>query len=350
MDGILLAPAGSRRDVVATGRRGRTSVRKSAAWFGVSVGLVLGLTELASAEEGGSGHYLPGANASFIDAGPSATTFVTRLDFVYYRGSFDAPLPIAGLVAVDVEAKTYANILTGIWRPPIDVVEGLSFSIGAAIPVVWLDVAIGVDSPAATVRRSDNFLGLGDLYFLPFILSYAILPDLHVDGRLGIYAPTGAFEAGRLANSGKNYWSFEPTLGALYFGLKNGIEASVYAGVDFNTENTATEYHSGFQLHVDGTLAQHFPLWGGLAGAGVSAFGYQQITGDEGEGARLGAFEARTFGVGPVLSFTAKVGDFDVGWELKWLHEFLVERRLEGDYGWFKVFLKPSDPPKPVTQ
>lgn len=65
---------------------------------------------------------------------------------------------------------------------------------------------------------------------------------------------------------------FSPILGFLYFGQKNGFEASVFTGFDSNTENEDTDYLSGTQFHVDGTLAQHLPLLGGLAGVGVSGY------------------------------------------------------------------------------
>ena len=100
---------------------------------------------------------------------------------------------------------------------------------------------------------------------------------VRISGLAG-YAPTGDYEVGRLANTGKNFWTIEPTLGLMYFGQKNGIEASVFFGADFNTENPDTDYKSGTQLHVDGTLAQHFPLFGGLAGVGVNGFWYEQVT------------------------------------------------------------------------
>jgi hypothetical protein len=40
-----------------------------------------------------------------------------------------------------------------------------------------------------------------------------------------------------------------------------------------------------------------------LLGIGVNGFFYQQVTGDSGSGARLGEFEGRTAGVGPILTF-----------------------------------------------
>ncbi len=48
-------------------------------------------------------------------------------------------------------------------------------------------------------------------------------------------------------------------------------------------------------------------------------------------------FEGRTVGVGPVLSFTAKLGKHDLAAEIKWLPELDVQNRLKGDYVWFKL-------------
>ena len=42
--------------------------------------------------------------------------------------------------------------------------------------------------------------------------------------------------------------------------------------MDFNTENTDANYQSGDIFHVDATVAQHLPLFGGFAGVGANAF------------------------------------------------------------------------------
>jgi hypothetical protein len=47
--------------------------------------------------------------------------------------------------------------------------------------------------------------------------------------------------------------------------------------------------------------------------------------------------EGRTVGVGPVLSFTARLGKNGRAAELKWLPELDVQNRLKGDYVWFKL-------------
>jgi hypothetical protein len=174
----------------------------------------------------------------------------------------------------------------------------------------------------------------------PVMLNYAISPDLSANARLGFYLPTGDYEVGRLANQGKNYLTTEPTIALVYFGQKNGREASLFAGADFNEENPDTNYKTGTQIHSDATLAQHFPVAGGFGGAGVSGTWYEQVTGDSGDGATFGDFEGRTVSVGPVASYAAKVRGMDVVAELKWLHETDTTRRPEGDFVWLKVLAK----------
>lgn len=300
-------------------------------------GLVL-LPGVVLAEEGGSGHYLPGSMASFIDGVAPAEALLVRLNLLNYQGSVgsNVPIPIGGLTAVGVDADSTGLGLTVFWRPPVDLGARWSYAMSATIPYLTMDVSAHVGG----VRVSDKTTGFGDLVLQPLMLNYNVDPDFNVNFRITAYAPTGDYEVGRLANTGKNFWTVEPTLALMYFGQKNGIEGSLFIGADFNQENPDTNYKSGTQFHLDGTLAQHFPLGGGLAGVGVSGFYYDQITGDSGSGATFGDFKAMTAGAGPVLSYASKVGGHDVVAEFKWLHEFDTRKRLEGDTVFFKVFYK----------
>lgn len=292
-------------------------------------------------EEGGTGHYLPGSMASFIDGVPSEETFITRVNVASYQGSFEKTLPIAGIDAISADASVEAFGLTFCWRPPVEIHPEWSFAVSATIPFVIAEVEASiaghVGSESVTIRRQDRKEGLGDIILMPVMLNQRISPDLNFNYRLTVYAPTGDYEVGRLANAGKNFWTYSPTVGVVYFGQENGVEASLYAGVDFNTKNKDTEYHSGDQFHVDATLAQHIPLLEGIAGVGITGFFYDQITGDSGSGARFGDFRSTASGVGPVVSYVMKTAQRDFVAELKWLHEFDVRRRLEGDTIFLKV-------------
>lgn len=294
------------------------------------------------AEEGGSGHYLPGAMSSFIDSVPPEETFIVRLNVLNYQGSYDGnkAIPIAGNAAFGVNANSSAVGLSLAWRPPIDLGERWSYAMAVTIPVVQTTVtAKAIVGGVGAASLSDTTTGLGDIVLMPLMLNYNVNPELNLSFRIAAYAPTGSYEVGRLANLGKNFWTIEPTAAFMYFG-KTGFEASIFAGVDFNSENTATNYKSGTQAHIDGTIAQHFPLMGGLAGIGVSGYYYQQITDDSGAGATFGAFRAKSVGFGPALSFVKKIDGIDYIAELKWLHETSTKNRLEGDTVFFKAVMK----------
>lgn len=316
-----------------------------------SITCALALAATSRAEEGGSAHYMPGSMASFIDAFPGKPGGIVALNlFTYYDASapINRELPIGGLLAAGINATVYADTVVGIYQAPWNVLGGgLAFGLG--VPYVWMEVKghaqriLPDGSPGPVFSARDTADGVGDITLIPFMLGWTnLLPDLKLDTRLSIFAPSGKFEEGHLANVGKNYWSFEPGIMASWFSSKIGTEVSLYAGVDFNTDNDTTDYQSGTSLHLDGTVAQHLPLGPGFVGVGANAFYYQQISGDSGSGARLGDFEGMTVGVGPVLSYAAKIGrdkTTDLVAEVKWLPELDVNKRLKGDMIWFKLAL-----------
>ncbi len=295
-----------------------------------------------NAEEGGSGHYLPGSMASFADSVAPKPTFLARYNLMNYSGDVGISLPIAGLAAEGAEADSWANGLTLFWAPEWGVINDTwNYAMSTSIPYVSMDVTANVAAAGgASVSRSSKVDGLGDIIFQPLMLNQKVNPNFNVNYRVSLYAPTGGYEVGRLANLGKNYWSFEPTVGMMYFNLEKGIEASLFSAVTFNTENKDTNYQTGTQFHLDGTLAQHFPLCKGLAGVGVSGFYYQQLEGDSGAGATLGDFKGRTVGIGPVVSYSREINGHSVTAEAKWLTEFETKNRLEGNYLWLKVLVK----------
>ena len=222
------------------------------------------------------------------------------------------------------------------------------------VPYYWLEV--NGDIAAASKRGNagihvadDSANGFGDVQLLPLMFGWKY-DDLKLQAQFGIYAPTGGFDKGDLANLGKNYWTFEPALAASYLSSKIGLELTGFAGFDFNTENETTDYQTGDQFHLDITAAQHLPLLGGFGGIGAAGFYYQQITGDSGIGARLGSFEGMTAGVGPVGSYAYSFGRLDLAAEVKWLPEISTEHRLNGNIVWFKIGLSfASRPTAPLA-
>ena len=316
----------------------------------ISALILMSEPRLALAEEGGSGHYFPGSMSDFADAVPLTPTFIVRYNQLYYSGSVGAhkAIPIGGLTTFGLNATSWGEGLTMVWRPQENLSKRWSYAVGATIPFVQMNVTANAVVPLpglglTTVSRTGTRTAIGDIVVQPGMLNYNVNPNFNVNFRVSLYLPTGNYGVGRLANTGKNYLTTEPTLALQYFGQKNGHEAAIFIGTDFNTINAATQYQTGTEFHLDGTLAQHLPLLKGLAGIGVNSFYYQQITADSGPGATLGAFEGTTAGIGPVLSYLkpkSKKGHVDFIADLKWLNEFYTKNRLQGNTVFLKVLFK----------
>ena len=305
----------------------------------MAIGLVLSSSAVL-AEEGGSGHYLPGSMASFMDGVPTEPTFIVRLNYMNYQGSSSVPLPrTGGGIIANADATANALAATVLWAPDWDLGWGdkWQFAMSTTIPLLNMDLAGDV----LGISGQNDRTALGDIVLMPLMLNYNVNKDLNINARLGFYAPTGSYELGRLVNNGKNFWTAEPTIGIVYFGQENGIEASLFFGVDYNWENPDTNYKSGTQIHFDGTLAQHFPFAGGISGVGITGYWYNQINDDSGEGVApffANDFQAKAAGVGPVVSWMDKTGKYIA--ELKYLRDFENENRLDGDTVWFKFITK----------
>jgi hypothetical protein len=321
------------RSATTTEQRPGAAARR----LGLAVCLLV-LATAAGAEEGGSGHYVPGATASFIDVMPGEPGVVYLNAFLYYSGSASLrrDIPIAGDLVAGLEGTSYADSSIFLAEVKVNSLP-INYAVALVIPYVWMDVSGEVVGGSFTRTRSDSADGLGDIMFSPLMVGWTH-EALRLQGYLNVYAPTGAYDVGRLANPGKNFWTFEPGVAASWISPTIGLELTGFLGYGMNTRNPATDYQSGDVLHFDGTIAEHLPLGDlGIFGLGANVFVYQQVTGDSGAGATLGGFEGRTVGIGPTLSYIKDFSGLDLVGEAKWLPELEVDNRLKGDFVWFKI-------------
>ena len=304
--------------------------------------LLLSVSVTCIAEEGGSGHYFPGSIASIVDGVPTEPSFAIRLNAVQYDAVLKVERndPMVGLINSEVKTKINGIALTMLWSPDWLTGSKWNYAMSATIPFIKNDITATLKSNFFDRMSRDKRSGIGDIILIPLMFNYEHSTNLNSNYRLFIYAPTGRYDTDRLANTGKNFWTFTPTASVNYFGRENGIEASLFVGVDFNTRNNDTKYRSGTQTHIDGTLAQHFKISSGIAGIGITGFRYQQIKGDSGDGALLGDFKAKANGIGPVISYIKKTNGNIIIAKLKWLHEFDSKNRFQGDTLFFKLSSK----------
>ena len=134
-------------------------------------------------------------------------------------------------------------------------------------------------SGARTRSGAGSTDALGDIVLMPLMLNYNVNPDFNVNFRLNVYAPTGSYEVGRLANTGKNFWTVEPIVGFMYFGQKNGREATVFIGADFNTRTRTRTTSRARNSTSTARSPSTSRWWAASSGGGVSGYYYQQVTG-----------------------------------------------------------------------
>ena len=175
--------------------------------------VVCGLFPLsAAATEGGTSHYLPGAVATLIDLAPTQPGWVVEPVYLHYEGDAgtEKALPVAGLEALGLKANFDALLIGGFYTLDHKVL-GAHYSVGAMLPYIWITAEAKIETVIGNPRVRDTEEGLGDVTLIPAMLGWKD-GSWQYDLALSVYAPTGEYEVGRLANPGLNYWSINPCL------------------------------------------------------------------------------------------------------------------------------------------
>jgi hypothetical protein len=304
---------------------------------GLSVICCALFSHVAAATEGGASHYLPGAVATMIDLAPSQPGWVIEPIYLHYEGDVGTSkdIPVAGLDALGLKASLDALLIGGFYTFEQPVL-GAHYSVGAMLPYTWVTAEATIETVIGDRRVRDTEDGFGDLTLIPVMLAWKNGPWQY-DLALSLYAPTGEYEVGRLANPGLNYWSINPVAGIAYSNPKTGFNAGLHGGFLFNRENPDTDYKSGTLMHLEGSVQQLLPAGKGFLTLGLEGFWVEQVTADSGRRPIFGDFKGRTAGIGPVLGYVLPMGKQNFVAELRWLPEIETKNRLQGDYIWLKV-------------
>jgi hypothetical protein len=304
----------------------------------------MALTSTVRAAEGGTTHYAPGMFSDFSGMPAAEPGFYLGNYFLNYgNGKFGGgkDLPLGGNLAVGVTANAQAEAPLGVfafpWQP-----ANFTFATAVAPSWVWDQVQASATFDRNRVQltgaKSQSANGFGDIYFAPIMAGWTN-GDFHVGGMFNMWAPTGSYNKGQLANPGLGYWTFEPMLAFSWLSTKIGTEFTIFPAVDFNTINHTTDYQSGNIFHIDGTLAQHLPLFHGFMGVGCTFSYLNQFTGDSGSGAKLGSFEMQSVAVGPTFSYVHPIGKAMLVADITWLPQVSTRNSPQGNFTWFKLMI-----------
>jgi hypothetical protein len=289
----------------------------------------------ARAAEFGMGPWVKGYSDIFAGIVPPVPGFYFRTDAYHYAASADRTV-FDGFVQLGVEQEYTATIAALTYVTPWKFL-GANYAVAVAPSMVAMNVDVGIGIPQFTgplglrtfgpfnFRTGDTNLAPGDTAFAPLILGWNA-GNLHWNFSLFGFAPTGDYSRRQLANTSLNHWAVMPRLAATYFDPKTGWQIDGAAIYSFNWENPATNYETGDILNLEGVVAKNF----GRFGVGVTGYAMIQTTGDSGSGARLGSFESRVFGAGPIVTYTIGDPRNPLTFIGKYYQEFDAKNTFEG--------------------
>lgn len=238
---------------------------------------------------------------------PPQPGWVFNVNELFYSGSLggNVQVPIAGQLALDVDADIAFTMfrITKIWKTDT---KRWNFASTAVLAITNSDITANVILGNISGSREDEIFSQFDLLFVPVTASYHISPLEHIAFNITIWAPTGDYEVGRLANNGMNVWSFIPTVMYTKIWPQSGLSFDANYGIEFDTKNQDTDYQNGALSYLDLLLEKKYK--NGFAIGGV--FGWlQQYSGDEGGLAdRLNGFKSHGLGLGANIGYSTLIG------------------------------------------
>lgn len=224
--------------------------------------------------------------------------------------SLDQCIGINVKADVNLDADAFVSLPTVLWVVPEKVLGG-NFGLGVILPVGHKAIDVDIDALATVTLPPplDRTLQRGRHF--DFKDSSTEFGDPVLNALLGWHSgkwfwnfgtllnvPIGPWSNQSDTNISFNRWALDTTGAITWLDPKSGWELSSAAGFTLNWENPDTNYTSGTEFHVEWAVVRHFTKKFSL---GVAGYHYQQISGDSGAGARLGDFEGRASGVGPVF-------------------------------------------------
>ena len=305
-----------------------------------ALSLCVSFAPRAFAVEGGLGRPISGMQiAPFAGVIPPEPGLAVATGETYYEGSIGGAttVPIAGLLVANVDMKAAFTpiALFYIWPTPT---KEWNFASAVSFPLAWLEVEANVSLGPLSVRIKDSTFGLFDLAFTPIVASHHFSQTDHLACSFTFWAPTGSFEKGRLVNLSQNTWTFIPGVAYTKILPEANIELTGIWQLEFYTENPATQFQNGILSDLEVLAMKRFK--GGF-GIGFIESWIQQVTDDEGTAAdALNGFVGRAFGIGPIVTYSTKLGKSHLDFSARWIHDFDVSNRVEGDGFNFSASLK----------
>jgi hypothetical protein len=285
----------------------------SAAWLGV-------VEQVIGAESGFS--IYPLGSMSFSAGTTPPPGFYATSVLGYYRANFARDNLFGGVAALGLDLKFVQSALNLLYVPQHEFL-GARLGVSVTAPVGCIDLQANLVVLQSRSAATSG-CGLGDMSGR-VQLGWTRGDFSHTLYLTG-FAPTGRYDKGFNPNIGLNRPAIDVTWAASWLERQSSIELSGSAGFTFNFENTATQYLSGNEFHLEWAVGKKF----GTVQLGFGGYHYWQITPDSGPGATLGGFKGRTNGIGPAASWGTQIADHAVVFSGRFFVEYDVMNRFQG--------------------
>ncbi|KAA0911946.1 phenol degradation protein [Pusillimonas sp. ANT_WB101] len=281
----------------------------------------------AFADEGGVPFWMSGSYSS-LSAVPATPGWSMPTIGYYYSGdaSKSKKFVRGGDVSAGLDSRMPLVIVQPSYAPQTKFLGGqASLGLGFGYGRNTTDAHISFQKSGTRFNNSSSVSGFTDLF--P-IASVAWNHGVHnwmtyLTGSI----PTGSYDSSRLSNIGIGHAAIDAGGAYTYFDPKTGIEFSALLGFTYNWKNSDTNYKNGIDSHLDWGASRFLSeKWE----VGLAGYVYNQVTGDSGSGAKLGAFKSRVAAIGPQIGYAFEIGGKPAYANLRAYKEFWAKNRIEG--------------------
>lgn len=318
----------------------------------LSGGLIATLCSVTAAwaTEGATTFYLQGGNVPGGGLMPPPGLYFDDTTY-FYGGKFKAGrvTELGGNQALNVRLNVWANFPTAIWVTPVEILGGnLAFSATAPFGEPAVRAAAILDGPLINqafgrpigFAARDAAVNFAD----PFATASIGWHNGNWHWKVGaaVNIPIGEYRVGEMSNVALHRWIGDFTFGVTYLDPTLGLDISTVAGFVVNGANPVTNYRSGNEFHIDGSISKNLTKQLSL---GILASYYEQVSADSGAGNLVGSFKGRSTAIGGTIGYTFNLGDIPVSTRVKLMREVEVENRPQGTVGWVQATIPLWAPP-----
>ena len=285
----------------------------------------------AHATEGGASFYLLGSGGPGAAILPPIRGIFFDNTFLHYRGDSKAEkqFVVGGSLVAGLRAQIDADFATVLWVPTTDFAGGTLAIAGAfAAGKVQADVDAVITGPQGgqvTISRSDDAFVIGDPV-ASAEASWNLGGNTHLSAAATVNIPIGDYRENKLANLAFHRWVLDLSSALTWKDEKAGWDVSGKAGLTFNGTNHFTDYDTGTEFHLEGSVERMFSK---SFSAGIQGYHFQQISGDSGPGATLGPYKGRVSAVGLTAAYNFEAGHMPVTVRGRVFKEFGAKNRVD---------------------